>query len=1307
MKRLVWTFLIFTWLLPEMTLAQRSFLFTNNTIQNGLSQSVVTSMVQDDENTLWIGTQEGLNRYDGYNFENFSSFNDPEITNDHIKTIIKTRDHNLWFGTQDGIFYYDSRREHFQHLTHNFQTSLQIETLEEDNIGNIWAGSYNNGLLWISANTKLLKSFVSTEQTKKISSILVFDPQNIWINASGKLYEVHTKTKEIRKIRLLEDKEITLIKKISNYQILIGTNKGLFSYNPVAKVLSSVLENQLKEKTISALNFDENYYFVGTQTDGLYVINRINLNFVHSRKDKLNPNSIAGNGINAIFKDKTNTIWVGSNMGLSDFELYQNDFNFITTSEFEKYGIPDPTVWCFAENKDGRIIFVGTENNVSFYDRTKGQFTHCRLAINEGGREINIHGASINSLQYVNEDLILVSSSKGLFKLFYNRGNPYFEKIPIKGARNTTDANRIYAIVHYRDDEYFLGTKDGVIKFDLKKNKFESYYHSSRDIANTIVPGICRSIYKAQNGQVYFFTSEGGMSVYEENRDKIIPYKFNRNILHVTKEYVTSAVEIGDKFWLGTSGAGLIALDKTTGSIQKFDKHNGLVNNVIYGTLKDKENHIWVSTNRGIAKFDPKTKQFDSFYYYGNVLSSEYNQGAFFKTQQGEMLFGGINGYVFFNPDKIHDFNRNLEVSIISLSIGKNIVHPEGKNKILSTAINLTRQLILKHTQNNFSLRITSENISHSKLVKYKYLLEGNGKDEVILENQNIIHFSSLQPGRYKLKIYAKIGNSAWSSTPKTIEIKIEAPFWNTIWFWVTASFILAFGTLIYTRRRIELSRRDQVILEMKIHERTEEIREQNHEIRKQYAEIQKKNIEIKEQGDVISKKNEILVHQTKQLELEKSKTDKLLKNILPETTFTELKDKGRVSARSYSQATILFTDFVGFTKISEKMRPTEIINQLDIYFSEFDKIIVENNLEKIKMIGDAYMCAGGIPIRNRTNPIDACLAGLKIQQYVKQRQLEQEKIGETVWKIRLGINTGEIVAGVIGKKKLAYDIWGSAVNMANRMEMTGSPDEVTISGATFELVQYYFDCDFKRKVLSKSNDIVDVYTVKRIKEELSEDEYGIIPNKKFWELTNLHLYSQINYRKAEKHILQLLKEKLPPHLHYHCIEHTFDVVRAAERIAVMEGITDENLYLLKTAALYHDAGFVEQYDKNEHIGASMAEEILPQYGYSPEQIATIKSLIFVTEVPQKPKNHLEQIICDADLDYLGRDDFYEIADRLRVELRENGKLNSDKLWDETQIKFLTAHKYFTKTAIETRLKKKKEHIQFILNKLKTYNYKD
>ena len=169
-----------------------------------------------------------------------------------------------------------------------------------------------------------------------------------------------------------------------------------------------------------------------------------------------------------------------------------------------------------------------------------------------------------------------------------------------------------------------------------------------------------------------------------------------------------------------------------------------------------------------------------------------------------------------------------------------------------------------------------------------------------------------------------------------------------------------------------------------------------------------------------------------------------------------------------------MFTDFVGFTKIAETMRPSDLVAQLDSYFIKFDEIVQKHNLEKIKTIGDAYMCAGGVPIRSKSNPIDTVLAALEIQYYM--RELKQLYPEEKHWDLRIGINTGEIIAGVIGTKRFAYDIWGNSVNVAQRMETSAEPGKINISGNTFELVEPYFEFTYRGKIAAKNKGEVDMH---------------------------------------------------------------------------------------------------------------------------------------------------------------------------------------------------------------------------------------
>ena len=254
----------------------------------------------------------------------------------------------------------------------------------------------------------------------------------------------------------------------------------------------------------------------------------------------------------------------------------------------------------------------------------------------------------------------------------------------------------------------------------------------------------------------------------------------------------------------------------------------------------------------------------------------------------------------------------------------------------------------------------------------------------------------------------------------------------------------------------------------------------------------------LEKSNEMLEKQREEIEKQKEFIETQKKKSDELLQNILPFETAEQLKKKGFAKSKQYKLVSILFTDFKNFSHLTNKMESQELVEELNLYIQKFDEIIEEHYIEKIKTIGDAYMCAGGLPLRNKSNPIDVTLAGLKIQKFMKDYAANKIEKNEAPWELRLGIHTGEVIAGVIGKKKFAYDIWGDAVNKASRMEQSGEVGKVNVSGDTYEYIKDFFDCTHRGKVEVKNNAELDMYFVNRLKPEFSDDKEGTVPNAEF-----------------------------------------------------------------------------------------------------------------------------------------------------------------------------------------------------------------
>lgn len=440
---------------------------------------------------------------------------------------------------------------------------------------------------------------------------------------------------------------------------------------------------------------------------------------------------------------------------------------------------------------------------------------------------------------------------------------------------------------------------------------------------------------------------------------------------------------------------------------------------------------------------------------------------------------------------------------------------------------------------------------------------------------------------------------------------------------------------------------------------------------KKQIQELMKQNRELLQRNKELIEQNNLLNEQ-----LEKFKIR------------VEHESADKKSLR-FKMATVLFAEIRGFSKLSEEKNVQHLIDELDRFYIIMDDILKNYNIEKVSSIGDTIMLVGGVPKKNRTNPIEMVLAAMEIK---KQFNLFQKNLfGEDkqVWEINMGIHTGPVTCSISGKKKINYDVKGETVNIASRIEAASVDGKIVISEYTRELISAYFKCSYFGKLPAKYVGDMNLYEVTGFLPEYSFDDNRQVPNSAF--NTKLQL---IRYDDLEEFVLDKLERELPKYLYYHNLKHTIDVVIQSEIIGRGEGISDEELLLLKTAALFHDAGQTVQSKGHEEISAQIAREILPKFQYSEEQIEIICSIIKATELPPRPKTLLEKIICDADLDYLGRKDFIPVSNTLYRELHEQKLIGDINEWNRMQIKFLTNHQYFTNTANQLREVNKQTQIE-------------
>ncbi len=391
---------------------------------------------------------------------------------------------------------------------------------------------------------------------------------------------------------------------------------------------------------------------------------------------------------------------------------------------------------------------------------------------------------------------------------------------------------------------------------------------------------------------------------------------------------------------------------------------------------------------------------------------------------------------------------------------------------------------------------------------------------------------------------------------------------------------------------------------------------------------------------------------------------------------------------RKFKMATVLFANIEGFYKLTGEMDSQSLMDQLDAVLIGFNQILKKYKIHKIKTIGDTYMAAGGIPEKNITNPIQVVMAALEMQAYLSDQSPGDDK---KIWNMSLGIHTGPVTANISGKKKISYDLKGDTVNIAHRVQGVGESGKILISVMTYELIKEFFVCEYYGKLPVKYKGDLEIFEVTGLRPEFSINGEGKVPNENFDIKFKL-----IQFTDLQEIVLDKLERELPSYLYYHNVKHTVDVVTEVELIGWAEGLEDEDILILKTAGLFHDAGHTVSYDDHEYQGTLMARAYLPEYGYTEEEIERVCDVIMATKMPPKPKNLLQRIICDADLDYLGRSDMIPVSNTLYKELKEQEKIGTLNDWNKLQVKFISGHQYFTKTAQSLREVNKQKQIERI-----------
>ena len=1044
--------------------AALSSVMENYTTDQGLASDVISCSYADKKGNLWFGTfTGGVSKYDGKSFTNYTT--SQGLISNGINSIMEDRTGNIWFGTDGGVCKYDGTT--FS-VIENYK---KVFIILEDRAGNFWFGTHG-GLYKRTAKTNIYSKQI--ELTVNDVFDLKEDQKGIlWLGTENGLYKYDGE--RFTNITLSNERAFTICTDKSG-NTWAGTSNGYIKYNGVGitnysfkDIVPFVYEDRLGNIWMSAgregrvafyngksfsyldkstgLLFGEIHSITEDKSGNLWFSTAANGTVKYAGKafQRLTPNSIR-----SIFEDKNGILWyAGYGGAITKFDG-ESLTNFALNIPF----------WSLSPDKAGNI-WIGSEQLGLIKFDTKS-FTFYT----------DLNGLTDNAIRSVMNDSkgdIWIGTEKGLSKF---DGKSFTNFTKTQGLAG----DYVSCIFEDKPGELWIGTNSGLSHYDGKS--FNNYSISQGLRSNDI-----KSLVKDKDGNLWIGAYGGGLSRYDGK--SFYTYSTEQGLPDnvVTQVALTKEGNIV----LGTNNG--IAILTGFKSVSATGTNN--LNSQAEKSNYSAQNNL---SNAELKNYAPVFEIYNSKTGYP-VKDVNRGQHSIFLDRKGILWIASgseKSGLMRFDYSSLNKNNNPPALNILAIKVGNELI---GWNDLLNTKNNsrlsklqsdsgstpasvteevttfgktlsnaqreemrlkykgiefdsvskfypIPQNLILPYGNNTIAFEFAAIEPAKPALIQYQYKLEGYDKNWSTAANITSAKFGNIYEGTYTFKIRAQNLDGVWSE-PITYTFKVLPPLWRTWWMYAIYLLmaVLIMGGYIKWRER-EL-KKENVILESKITVATKVIREEKEKV-----------------------------------EVEKKRSDDLLLNILPSEVAEELKAKGTTTAKDFSEVTVLFTDFKNFTLMSETLSAQELVNEINYCYSAFDSIITKHGIEKIKTIGDAYMCAGGLPVANTTNAEDTIRAALEIRDFMLNEKQQREKEGKPFFEIRIGCNTGPVVAGIVGIKKFAYDIWGDTVNIAARMEQNSNAGKINISGSTYELVKDKFKCEHRGKIEAKNKGMIDMYFV-------------------------------------------------------------------------------------------------------------------------------------------------------------------------------------------------------------------------------------
>jgi ligand-binding sensor domain-containing protein/signal transduction histidine kinase/DNA-binding response OmpR family regulator len=760
---------------------QDNFTFDNYSLDNGLSNNVIHCACQDKHGFMWFGTNHGVCRFDGYKFTTFRNdpFDSTSLLGLLARVIFMDSKGTIWVGTESGgLNKFNSNTEKFEHILWNYSDTTigtSVKTIAEDKRGNLWLGT-NIGIRVYNPQTGKVKTFVHKDGVCNSVSdnyvrLLTFDSQGyLWVGTNKGLDRYDIKTGKFTHIYEKEPglaDEIWEIYKDSKGLIWIGTyNNGLYVINPGTLAIRKILIDPANErsKTVRAIVEDNSgIFWIGTR-DGLYLFNSKTGKKTFYNNDEYNPKSLIHGSILKIKIDKDNNVWICTRGGISLMVPERQIFRRYRALENNSHYLNNGEIYAIWNDESTGDVWLGTDKGgINILHPGSQTFTYLK---NIPGNSNSLSDNCVKAFLDDKQGNIWIGTFKGGINIYNlkTRKITFLKHNPSDPESLINDC--VWALHSDKKNNIWVGTNEGLERYDVKTRKFihcpELGVHVpviwiSEDAEGDlwIGQGSSTSVFRPGKGVLSSFVDQGRW-FYQDTK--------GRN-------------------WMATMNNGLVLYDKKKGPLKYFDEKSGLPNNQVFHILEDKNGMLWLSTANGLAMFNPGTKLFTNYDAKDGLQGNQFQYGAAYKTLDGALLFGGVNGFTIFNPETIRKNMQKPEIILTDLKIFNKSVKIGDETGILKSAVSEIKSIEIPYKYNIISFEFAALNYSKPEQNQYKYKLEGFDENWNDANNQHQATYTNLDPGFYIFKVKASNNDNVWNEKELQLRVEILPPFWRTWWF--------------------------------------------------------------------------------------------------------------------------------------------------------------------------------------------------------------------------------------------------------------------------------------------------------------------------------------------------------------------------------------------------------------------------------------------------------------------------------------------------------------------------------------------